>query len=290
MVSIAVITPVFNRVDLVERLYSSFLVGRNSNLVWYVIDDGSTDGTGDKVLSFQNQGRLKIVYRRQENSGKHAAVSLGFSIVEEDWLVVVDSDDWLFPDAYEQMVTAISELPSDVSSISFHRSYSDGRVVGDLYDLQVGRYVDRYNKGIDGDKPCLHRTSSCKLYSYPVFDGENFMAEMPFFIWFSQRYKTMFVNRSVVFCEYQEGGLTAGSVRNRYRCIRSTLFVYGSMMREDSGLKVSLRARAAINYWRFGLGSGLTSRINYRNVGFVIAGLCLKFNDGLKALAKKLKF
>lgn len=89
---ISVIIPVYNRVNLVGRALTSVYAQSRSPWEVIVVDDGSSDGTGDYVRSHFPQAR----YIHQSNQGVSAARNRGIDAASSDWLAFLDSDDeWL---------------------------------------------------------------------------------------------------------------------------------------------------------------------------------------------------
>lgn len=89
---VSVIIPVYNRVNLVGRALTSVYTQSRSPWEVIVVDDGSSDGTGDYVRSHFPQVR----YIRQSNQGVSAARNRGIEAASSDWLAFLDSDDeWL---------------------------------------------------------------------------------------------------------------------------------------------------------------------------------------------------
>lgn len=56
MPTLTILTPVYNRINYIKRLFSSLIQQTNSDFQWLVIDDGSTDGTDRwfKNLNFRD--------------------------------------------------------------------------------------------------------------------------------------------------------------------------------------------------------------------------------------------
>ncbi len=50
---LTIFTPVYNRIDTLERLYESLLRQTSKEFQWIVVDDGSTDGGGELIKKFQ---------------------------------------------------------------------------------------------------------------------------------------------------------------------------------------------------------------------------------------------
>ena len=51
-------TPVYNRIDTLERLYESLLRQTSKEFQWIVVDDGSTDGGGELIKKFPKKFSL----------------------------------------------------------------------------------------------------------------------------------------------------------------------------------------------------------------------------------------
>jgi len=284
LTKIAVITATYNRASLIRNLWSSLNSQENSDFVWYIIDDGSVDDTKKVVSEFRENSSFEIKYFYQKNSGKHAAISFAFSVVAEPWLVVIDSDDYLVPDAIQKMWNKIAQSDQNIMSLAFHRSYHNGDIVGDAFRKEIGTYVERVNDGIAGDKVCLHRTKACKGFKNPIFPGEKFLAEMPSFIWFSKNNLTQFINEPVLVTNYLDAGLTKNSIRFRQKNICSTLYTYSCMSKYHSGLSLKYRIRAAINWWRFYFSNPILKNTNFHLflIYFMPIGLFMRFYDYLK--------
>jgi glycosyltransferase involved in cell wall biosynthesis len=104
---ISVIIPVYNRVNLVGRaLASVYAQGRSAQEV-IVVDDGSSDGTGDYVRTHFPQAR----YIRQTNQGVSAARNRGIAAACGEWLAFLDSDDEWLPQKLQIQYQALETNP-----------------------------------------------------------------------------------------------------------------------------------------------------------------------------------
>ena len=77
MSTITIITPTYNRADLLPRLYESLVRQTDKDFEWLVVDDGSTDKTEELIQQYCQTGAVGITYIRQENAGKHTALNRG---------------------------------------------------------------------------------------------------------------------------------------------------------------------------------------------------------------------
>ena len=65
-----VFTPTYNRKETLTRLYNSLICQNDPELVWLVIDDGSSDDTEKLINKFKKEKKIIIEYIFKENGGK----------------------------------------------------------------------------------------------------------------------------------------------------------------------------------------------------------------------------
>lgn len=210
---ITVITPTYNRVDLLPRLYESLLAQTNQNFEWLVVDDGSTDKTDGLIQRYCRENAIKISYIKQENAGKHTALNRGIACIESELTFIVDSDDYLPPDAVEIILSYHHKYKNTpgLCGYSFLRCHQDGRVNTAYFpeDEKIASYLEtRINGNIGGDKAEVFYTDILKKYPFPVYEGEKYMPEDAVWMQMSGPYQMVHINRNVYICDYLEGGLT----------------------------------------------------------------------------------
>ena len=130
---IAILMPVYNpRKACLQNAIESVLQQIYVNFELCIADDASTESYVTEVLrSYQQKDqRIKVIYR-QHNGHISAASNSALSLVEADYVALMDHDDLLTPDALFWVVKAIKQYP-DAQLI-----YSDE----DKMDLQGNRYA-----------------------------------------------------------------------------------------------------------------------------------------------------
>lgn len=100
---VSVVMPTYNRAHLIGESIASALGQSLPPAEIIVVDDGSTDYTFDAVKEFSGA----VTCLRQANAGKSAALNRGIAAARGDYLLVLDDDDLLPPDALAAHVAAL---------------------------------------------------------------------------------------------------------------------------------------------------------------------------------------
>lgn len=213
MSALTIITPAYNRAELLPRLYESLLRQTNSDFDWLVVDDGSTDGTSELIQGYREEKKIPISYERQQNAGKHTALNRGIAGVGSDLTFIVDSDDYLPENAVETILSYHEKYKNTpkLCGYSFLRCHGDGRVNTAYFpeDEKIDTYLHvRINGNIGGDKAEVFFTDILKQYPFPIFAGEKYMPEDVVWIQMSGPWRMVHINKNVYICDYLEGGLT----------------------------------------------------------------------------------
>ncbi|MGM0753100.1 MAG: glycosyltransferase family 2 protein [Bacillota bacterium] len=212
---ITVLTPTYNRSYILKNAYESLCSQTNSDFEWLIVDDGSTDETSLLVESWIEQTHdFKIRYFKQRNGGKHRAVNLGVSKSEGQYILILDSDDYLTSDAIAFVTSHLKEVAgNDFAGISGLKGWSNSpRVIGDQNDddsFVDATNIERTRKGLAGDKAEVYKRDILLKYPFPEFEGENFLRESASWDRIAMDgYKIRWFNHVICKCNYLEDGLT----------------------------------------------------------------------------------
>lgn len=100
---ISIITPNFNREDLVTETLDSLLDQSNSNWECIIVDDGSTDRSLDIISSYARYDpRFKLLKRQRGPKGACTCRNIGVEKAAGEYLIFLDTDDLLAPHCIEQ--------------------------------------------------------------------------------------------------------------------------------------------------------------------------------------------
>ncbi len=97
---VTVILPVYNRANSVARAISSVLSQTYRSFEIIVVDDGSTDGTGEVLTRFASE----ITVLQQEHAGPYAARNLALRAARGELVAFIDSDDVWLPERLAKQV------------------------------------------------------------------------------------------------------------------------------------------------------------------------------------------
>lgn len=102
MVEISIIVPIYNCEKYLERCLESIRGQVFQNWEAILVDDGSTDRSGDICdLYADRDPRFSVIH--QENKGASIARMEGARLSKGKYLGFVDSDDWISPEMYQRM-------------------------------------------------------------------------------------------------------------------------------------------------------------------------------------------
>lgn len=162
---LSVVIPSRNGLDTLPRAVASALALPVEELEIVVVDDGSTDGTGDWLAQ---QGKLDprvIGLRRDKDHGVSAARNAGIAAARAPVLAFLDADDVWFPDPVAERLRWHERHPDTVLSFANYQTLlPDGRRQ-DRYLAYTPRFW-RFIGGRDG-------IISLEDKAFPLLAGEN---------------------------------------------------------------------------------------------------------------------
>jgi glycosyltransferase involved in cell wall biosynthesis len=104
---LSVIIPTYNRASVLARAVDSVLAQTCPPDEIIVVDDGSTDHTGDVLAAYGR--RLSVI--RQDNGGVSRARNAGIRAASGDLIALLDSDDAWRPKKLEHQMAALTARP-----------------------------------------------------------------------------------------------------------------------------------------------------------------------------------
>ncbi|MBQ9494587.1 MAG: glycosyltransferase family 2 protein [Treponema sp.] len=135
---VSVLVPVYNIERYIGLCLESIIKQSYKNLEIIVVDDGSTDRSGEICdLYAKNDSRIKVIHK--ENGGLVSARKSAMSVATGEYVGYVDGDDWLDAGFFSAMIVAMEQTDSDAVVAGFSREFF-GKSVSILNAISCGVY------------------------------------------------------------------------------------------------------------------------------------------------------
>lgn len=248
---LTVFTPAYNRAYTLPRTYESMKQQRNTDFIWLIVDDGSSDNTAELVRQWQSEENgFEIRYIYKENGGMHTAHNTAYELIDTELNTCVDSDDALAPDAVQIIFDAWQKVrDKGYAGLLALDSEFGGQVIGlgfpdGLTETTLGGY---YLGGGRGDKKVILRTDVVRQYPpYPTFAGERFVPLSTLYNMIDKDYKLSVLDQVVCLVEYMPDGSTHNMARQHFR--NPNGFRYSRLIDLRRQLPLKRRLKTYVHY------------------------------------------
>lgn len=155
---ISIIIPVYNVSQYLNRCLNSVLTQSYRDLEILIIDDGSTDDSGDICNHYAAEdNRIKVIHL--ENCGVSAARNIGLSMAHGEYIAFIDGDDWINQYYFELLHNALENTNCEIamchyrevwnedfsSDISENKEFSIDVITNNrLYEMLLAIPIDTY--------------------------------------------------------------------------------------------------------------------------------------------------
>lgn len=181
MKPITVFTPTLNRKNKISRVYESLKNQKKELFEWVIVDDGSTDGTGQLISAYQKENIIEIKYVYQKNSGKHVSHNRALDISNGILFLILDSDDQILPDKlnviWDTWQTYGNGNEKKYAGILAHCINQHKEFIGKKWANNVkSRSVIQLwieDEEVYGEKMPVYQTHILKRCKFPVLKGSS---------------------------------------------------------------------------------------------------------------------
>lgn len=158
---LTILIPAYNVERYVEECLNSIFSQQTTySYRVKVIDDGSTDNTWSKLQRYRERPDIELI-RKENGGGLGGALNVGLNEIDSRYVMCVDADDALMPDAIQCMLDAIC-ANDDVDIVEGQNEHFDGMRVLER---------SRAEKLITDDWTVLSGFITRKVYRSFLFDG-----------------------------------------------------------------------------------------------------------------------
>lgn len=174
---ISVIVPVYNKIEYINKCLDSVLSQTYSDLELLLVDDGSTDGSGQVCDEYaRKDSRVRVIHK--PNGGASEARNLGITEAKGDFIGFIDADDYIDKDFYKSLYEGLMAYPQcNISQVIFFSENTSGDIVtlplkdsGSTLYLKQADYFKELLLHVGDSSFCtkLFRASWMKKYSFTI--------------------------------------------------------------------------------------------------------------------------
>lgn len=119
---VSIVIPIYNVEEYVEKCVVSVLTQTYKNLEVILVNDGSTDRSGEIIRKFDYDERVRIINKK--NGGSSSARNTGIDNAKGEYIFFLDSDDYIVNSAIQKLITHITSTKSEICcfNIAFYNS------------------------------------------------------------------------------------------------------------------------------------------------------------------------
>ncbi|MEG2021798.1 MAG: glycosyltransferase [Oscillospiraceae bacterium] len=121
---ISIVVPIYKVEAYLDRCVQSIQNQTFTDLEIILVDDGSPDKCGDICDEYAKQdSRIKVLHKA--NGGLSSARNAGIEYATANYIMFLDSDDWMDLDTVEVLYKVLKQHDADIAECSFRNVYSD---------------------------------------------------------------------------------------------------------------------------------------------------------------------
>ena len=140
---VTTIVPVYNRGKLLVEALDSVLKQTYRPIEIVVVNDGSTDETGQLAEAYRSKYKEVIYVVHQDRKGPGLARETGRSMARGEYIQFLDSDDLLAERKFELQVNGLLRNPHCGISYGKTRAYQIGETIGESAARRTGEYISK---------------------------------------------------------------------------------------------------------------------------------------------------
>lgn len=197
---ISIIVPVYNVSKYLDKCILSILHQSFKDFELILVDDGSTDGSGDLCDVYSKMDARVKVYH-QKNQGQAVARNFAVKVAKGEYLGFVDSDDWVESDMFEKLLMTAIKHNADVVICRLQTVTEKGEVK-DILGYGETMTMDKSqatSEILRDDK--MQSFPVNKLYKRKIFDNVEFPPDR-YFEDTATIYKAIYNSEKVVTIPY----------------------------------------------------------------------------------------
>jgi biofilm PGA synthesis N-glycosyltransferase PgaC len=225
---VSIIVPAYNESEVIQASLSSLLELRYPYYEIIAVDDGSSDGTYDKMREFEgNHYGVRVSVYRKENSGKADTLNYGIRRSRAPIVVCMDSDSRLTPEALRYAVAHFADpnvgaVAGNVKVINRHNIWTKLQALEYIEGLNIVRKAQAFFRSVNvipGPMGIFRRTA---IEATGGYDSDTFAEDFDMTVKIlAAGWKINYEPKAVAYTEAPEELLDV--IKQRYRWSRGIL-------------------------------------------------------------------
>lgn len=254
---VTVFTPVFNRAKSIRAVYDSLCVQSDMDFEWLVINDGSTDRTGEilEEIVRTHQKKFTINYIKKQNEGLNRTINRALDLAKGTLLMRLDSDDVALPEAIaliHKKYALIKDNPK-LCAVAFCSLRFDGKLNG-FHPFETDFRSDftsfRYIHNGRGDRSEVMKVDVFRNNKFPEYEGENFCPEALVWNRIAKEYDCIYAIEAIYKKGFDDDSITAKIYATLKRCCQGSCTLYFEALNNDR-IPFKGRLGSAVRYYRY---------------------------------------
>jgi len=225
---LSIIVPAYNEAEVIQSSLSSLLELRYPYFEIIAVDDGSTDGTYERMKEFEGDHYgVKVSVIRKENSGKADALNYGIRRAKASIVVCMDSDSRLTPEALRYAVYHFADphvgaVAGNVKVINRHNIWTKLQALEYIEGLNIVRNAQAFWRTVNvvpGPMGIFRREA---IESVGYYDSDTFAEDFDMTVrLLAAGWKIDYEPKAIAYTEAPEELLDL--IKQRYRWCRGVL-------------------------------------------------------------------
>lgn len=169
---ISIVIPVYNADKYIDRCMKSIYSQNFPDFEIIFINDASSDGSLEVLKKYaSSDDRIRII-DKHINEGQMSARRDGYSVAQGDYIMFVDSDDFIEPDTLNSLYDKIEESRADIVVSGYNYYTVDGQVTTKIYSIPFGESKEGVFRALLERK--LYHNLWGNIYNRKLFTSYNY--------------------------------------------------------------------------------------------------------------------
>lgn len=140
MIKISAIVPVYNTGKYLKRCLDSIINQNFREIEIIIVNDCSTDNSLEIINDYTKQDNRIILINKEKNGGLSAARNSGIGIARGEYIVHIDSDDWIEQNYFKDMYEHAIKNEADIVISDFYKDFDNGQI---FYMRDQREYIEK---------------------------------------------------------------------------------------------------------------------------------------------------